>query len=151
MILFDIDFCGPEDGPAIVDIDLRSNRNPWPLPSVMDDLRNRSGEMVYMGAFKKDILLGFIALERRRKLVWIMQLAVSPDWRRFGIGEQLLCSAYAIGEEWGCRGVGLTVRVSNSGARALYQKNGFVQGAILPGYYGDGEDGIRMQRNSLIT
>jgi ribosomal protein S18 acetylase RimI-like enzyme len=42
--------------------------------------------------------------------------------------------------------VRLEVRVDNRAAIALYERHGFSVTGTLPGYYGLGEDGVRMER-----
>ena len=57
---------------------------------------------------------------------YITNVAVFPFFRRRGIGEALVsrCIETAYGEK--CAFISLEVRVSNSGAIALYEKEGFV-------------------------
>ena len=62
-------------------------------------------------------------------------LAVSPAWRRRGLGQWQLDRAMERALEQGARRIFLEVRVSNRGAQDLYQRGGFVQIGIRRRYY----------------
>ncbi len=149
MLMFDIYFCSPGDVPAMAEIEDISQVSPWPPSAIMADLRKLENVTGYLGAFYRKELRGFIAVERWRKSLWIMELSVHPKWRRMGAGSQLLCGSYVLGEEWGCRLVELTVRLSNREALAFYKRHGFRVSRALERYYRNGEHGIRMVRRSL--
>jgi ribosomal-protein-alanine N-acetyltransferase len=54
--------------------------------------------------------------------------------------------------ERGCRNLTLEVRMSNSGAQALYQRFGFVPAGVRRGYYPEtGEDALVMWANDVDT
>jgi ribosomal-protein-alanine N-acetyltransferase len=77
----------------------------------------------------------------------IVTLATHPDFRRQGLGEQLLLGLVDRARRAGARSVTLEVRVSNKAAQALYAKWGFVVVGQRRGYYQDnGEDAILMTR-----
>lgn len=66
----------------------------------------------------------------------ICNIAVKNDYRGQGIGERLVRELLAKGiKEFDITEFTLEVRVSNSAARALYEKLGFVCEGIRPGYY----------------
>ena len=75
----------------------------------------------------------------------ITTIAVHPLHRGRGVGRQLLEAAEAIARERGALRITLEVRVSNTVAHSLYQKMGYVDAGIRPGYYRDNnEDAIIM-------
>lgn len=65
----------------------------------------------------------------------IMNLAVSENWRRQGIGERLMAEMLAMGDKLGILYWTLEVRFSNDPARHLYEKCGFRDAGTRPGYY----------------
>jgi ribosomal-protein-alanine N-acetyltransferase len=70
----------------------------------------------------------------------LLRLAVAPNSRRSGLGRALLRhSAMALGR-MGVHVFFLEVRVSNHGARALYEAEGWVYQGDREHYYRDGED-----------
>lgn len=62
-------------------------------------------------------------------------IAVTGAWRRRGVAQQLLDAVIARARERGVRELYLEVRVSNEGAQALYDRNGFVQVGRRRNYY----------------
>jgi len=70
----------------------------------------------------------------------LVRIAVSPAWRRKGQGAALLRHSQAVLARMRIRTLYLEVRVSNSAARALYEKEGWVAIGLRRGYYRDGED-----------
>ena len=77
----------------------------------------------------------------------IVSIAVLPEYRRRGIGSDLLRGAMdALKNVYGCKEVYLEVRVSNTPAISLYNKFGFQKVKIIRGYYLDGEDAYLMAR-----
>ncbi len=143
-MLFDIRFCGVDDGEAIAAIDGAAQPSPWSLPVIIDDLENRLGEIFYLGAFNGSDMVGFIALEPRKRDLWVMQISVDPLWHGWGAGSQLMCGAFVMAEERGSLRMWLSVRVSNLRAIEFYLSHGFVRHSDLPRYYGNGENGVRM-------
>ncbi len=75
----------------------------------------------------------------------ITNVAVHPDFRRMGLGENILKYMIALASELGAKKMMLEVRESNKAARALYEKHGFEGIAIRKRYYADnGEDAVIM-------
>jgi len=75
----------------------------------------------------------------------IYTLAIDPDCQGQGIGKLLTDHLLKLFKRHKVRHVYLEVRTSNAKAIALYEKLGFVKVQELPGYYENGEDGIRMR------
>lgn len=65
----------------------------------------------------------------------IARIAVSPKWRRQGVGRSLLDELCKIGREQGIHRILLDVREGNEGARQFYEEYGFVQDGIRRNYY----------------
>ncbi len=73
-------------------------------------------------------------------------VVVAPEARGLGIGQRLVEALQALALAEGCDRVTLEVRADNAAARALYAKLGYREAALLPGYYEDGSDGLRLVR-----
>ena len=89
---------------------------------------------------------GLVALDGRRAVGYIGYLcavdeyeitnvAVSPDYRRRGIGEALLSALLSQARENGIVRITLDVRVSNIPATSLYQKLGFCSCGTRKNFY----------------
>ena len=89
--------------------------------------------------------------------IWLMvdeahitTFGVHPDWRRQGIGRQLLLNLVELSRAIGARRMTLEVRVSNEAAQALYRSFGFEAAGRRPRYYSDdGEDALVMTTPEL--
>jgi ribosomal-protein-alanine N-acetyltransferase len=80
----------------------------------------------------------------------ITTFGIHPDWRRQGIGRQLLLSLADLSMAIGARRMTLEVRVSNEAAQALYRSFGFEVVGRRPRYYtDDGEDALVMTTPEL--
>lgn len=81
----------------------------------------------------------------------ISTVATHPQWRRRGIGELMLIAmtdaAAAIGARW----MTLEVRVSNTGAQALYRKYGFEVTGTRRRYYTDNNEDALIMTTPLVT
>lgn len=70
----------------------------------------------------------------------IMNIAVAPEFRRKGIGTEILKRLIVSGKEKGITAFTLEVRVSNGAARMTYERAGFLCVGVRPKYYPDKED-----------
>lgn len=103
-------------------------------------------DVIRLKAVEDGVMIGFVAGETRASegAAWIATLAVDPRYQRRGIGQSLLrmCESFLRSPL-----VKLTVRVSNLGAIALYEKEGYRSVDIWKRYYRDGEDGLVMEKS----
>ncbi|MCW5659664.1 MAG: GNAT family N-acetyltransferase [Burkholderiaceae bacterium] len=90
----------------------------------------------------------------RRRHAMGLGIAVASDWRRRGVGSQLLAALLDTADRWlGCLRIELTVYTDNAAAIALYRKFGFeVEGthrafALRDGRYVDALAMARLHPN----
>lgn len=77
----------------------------------------------------------------------ILTVGVVPTARRQGIGRALLAALIDEAVRRGATEIFLEVRVDNIGARAMYERDGFVEVGIRRGYYDAGRvDAVVMRR-----
>jgi ribosomal-protein-alanine N-acetyltransferase len=84
----------------------------------------------------------------------ILALAVMPQFRRAGIGRQLLDAGLDCVAARGARRCFLEVACSNAAAIALYLASGFATRGSRPAYYrhaGVAEDAVIMERQIAVT
>lgn len=103
---------------------------------------------VLVAADRDGAMLGNLIGLRRAgsRALRIYSVVVAPEARGLGIGQRLVEALQALALAEGCDRVTLEVRADNAAARALYAKLGYREAALLPGYYEDGSDGLRLVR-----
>lgn len=91
---------------------------------------NQSGAMEYT---KSSVIVGTVELALRTPSLWsnsfqypyISNLAVNQDYRRLGIGSQLLAKCEQIALDWGYEETRLHVLDSNDSGKQLYYRSGY--------------------------
>ncbi len=121
----------------------------WVYPilrlGIYEDLRQRlaSGSQRYLCLAavsqqpleNKEVVIGTVEIGMRSRLTWpmttgnhilyISNLAVHPQYRRLGVGRQLLLSCESIAQQWGFSELYLHVLENNHQARRLYRNTGY--------------------------
>ena len=130
---------------AIEDIEHDSYDTPWSRSMFAGELAKPAS--LCLGAFEGEQLAGYLIVSRYVDAWHIMNIAVSPDFRRRGIATALLQRLFELTDDRSRRGYTLEVRVSNDGAIILYERLGFTARGIRRGYYTDNrEDALIMWR-----
>ena len=103
-------------------------------------------EVIRLKALDSGEMIGFVASDSRSSdgVAWISTIGVDPRYQRRGIGRALLRACEA---QINLPRMKLTVRISNQGAIALYEQEGYQMVDLWRGYYNDGEDGLVMGKN----
>jgi [ribosomal protein S18]-alanine N-acetyltransferase len=133
---------------AIESIERESYPTPWSRSMFAGELAKPSS--ISLGAFEPDTdeLLGYLIISRYVDAWHVMNLAVSPKYRRRRIAASLLERLFELTSNEGRRGYTLEVRVSNDVAIKLYEQAGFKARGIRRGYYTDNrEDALIMWRD----
>ena len=82
-----------------------------------------------------ETVVGYVGAYLAADELSITNVAVSASYRRCGAANQLMKALDAFAEEKNLYGITLEVRVSNSAAIALYEKNGYEKSGIRKGFY----------------
>ena len=129
----------------IEEIERRSYPTPWSRSMFAGELAKPAS--LCLGAFEDEQLAGYLIVSRYVDAWHVMNIAVSPDFRRRGIATALLERLFELTDDRSRRGYTLEVRVSNAGAIKLYERLGFTGRGIRRGYYTDNrEDALIMWR-----
>ena len=140
MLVADIRFCDKEDVDQVLAVD-RVSSNPWPENIIIRDLLVGDSIISYVGAFAPadgSMLLGYAALGEEDGNGLLMNLAVLPQYRRRGIGVQLVVASAEFASDLGFLRLVLRVRLTNQAALALYRGLGFRCDKTRDGFYSDG-------------
>lgn len=139
----------PRDLDEVLAIERQSYPTPWSRHAFTSELTAN----VYAHYFTARLdgkLVGYFGMWVFFDEAHITNIAVHPDFRRQGIGEQMMRFAFKKARELGATKMTLEVRLSNHGAQALYRKLGFQDRGIRKGYYSDtNEDAIIMWKDDL--
>ena len=81
----------------------------------------------------------------------ITTIGVRKSYQRQGIGELLLIKAIELAKELGAQVITLEVRITNTGAQALYEKYGFQRVGSRRGYYSDNKEDALIMTTDHIT
>ncbi|MGH2427859.1 MAG: ribosomal protein S18-alanine N-acetyltransferase [Candidatus Limnocylindria bacterium] len=138
-----------EDIGAVHEIERLSFRTPWPAYAFEQELKgNRLAR--YLVARAGDRIVGFVGVWMMVAEAHITTFSVHPDWRRQGVGRQLLLNLAELSYALGAARMTLEVRAGNTAAQALYRDFGFVVAGRRPNYYtDDGEDALVMTTSDL--
>lgn len=118
---------------------------PWSENSIRAELSNPLS--LWLVAYVDAEFAGYIGSQSVCQESDMMNVAVSPQFRRMGIGEALVSALARELKTAGNEKLTLEVRASNENAIALYQKLSFVQIGRRPNYYRNPkEDALILQK-----
>lgn len=152
------------DLPDVMSIDRASFPAPWPEAAFLQELNNRNGHffvareagagapqrsalrrLLDRGAPQPGPIVGYAGMWMFFDEAHIATIAVRPERRGQGIGEQLLVFLIDLAGSLDAIFITLEVRVSNDAAQRLYAKHGFLETGRRKRYYHDnGEDALIM-------
>lgn len=136
-----------DDIDAVCAIEKASFSIPWTYEAFKNELTNNMLAK-YMILEMDGTVAGYVGMWLIIDEAHITNIAISPEHRGKGYGEQLLNELANLAIYMGMRAMTLEVRVSNRVAIQLYTKLGFEEAGIRKGYYSDnGEDALVMWRN----
>jgi len=133
-----------EDIPEVYEIEKLSFAEPHSVASMAAAIMNPACE--FWVARDENKIIGFIEFWLMYDESHVIDIAVRPEYRRKGIGKYLMEFLVEKSAEAGAKKIFLEVRPSNTPARSLYKKMGFVESGRRTGYYKD-EDAIIMSKN----
>lgn len=138
----------PGDIQAITDIEAVSFADPW-SSEILASTLTWYPETFFVATMNGDVV-GFVAggYEDTGEELYghICNLAISPRFRKQGIGRKLVAREehqFAIGL---ASGVQLEVRASNITARKFYLRLGYREVFTIDQYYANGEDAVVMMK-----
>ena len=118
------------------------DKDAWPLLDLVAVLT--WADVIRLKAVENGEMIGFVACDPRpsEAAAWIATIAVDPRWQRQGIGRALLRACEVQTRQARMK---LSVRISNYGAIALYEKEGYRTVDVWGRYYSDNEDALVME------
>jgi [ribosomal protein S18]-alanine N-acetyltransferase len=138
-----------EDLDAVQRIEQASFSTPWPENAYRSELMTNRLASYLVGRID-DRIVAYGGMWLMVDEAHITTFAVHPAWRRQRLGERLLLAFLDLARDRHAREATLEVRLSNLGARRLYEKYGFRPVGLRPRYYSDNnEDALIMTTEPL--
>jgi ribosomal-protein-alanine N-acetyltransferase len=122
-----------EDLDQVMEIEKESFSDPWNKSFFSQDIDNQSA--LSLVAKADDKIIGYVCLWKILDEIQISNIAVSPERRRRGIGEEMMQRILKMAKEEDYRRISLDVRISNKAAIGLYEKFGFREAGRRKNYY----------------
>ena len=119
--------------PQIAELEQICFSDPWIEASIASELENPLS--LWLVALDGERVAGYVGSQSVLGEADMMNIAVSPDYRRKGIAKLLLQSLQQSLTEQDVHSLTLEVRRSNEPAIALYVREGFVQVGCRKNYY----------------
>ena len=143
-----------KDIPQVQEIDEASFPTPWPKNSFLFELMDNQASLSWVAEIEEGenqkTICGMLVLWLILDEAHIGTIATHPQYRRKGIGMQLLMKALKECKGKGANVVFLEVREFNYAAQNLYKQLGFEQTGLRKKYYADtGEDAFLMTLENL--
>lgn len=138
----------PEHIAQVAALETACFSDPWPAQILAHELENPLS--LWLCAMNGDAVVGYIGSQTVLGEADMMNIAVSPDCRRRGLGRalvQALCRA--LKEQMQATVLTLEVRDSNAPAIALYESLGFTQIGLRKRYYQHPKEDARILRKEL--
>jgi ribosomal-protein-alanine N-acetyltransferase len=123
-----------DDLEAVVAMEAANQPSPWSEGVFRDELAAEN--RVYLAA-DEDGVVGFGGVMLVGDEAHVTNLLVDPEWRRRGIGLELMRALIDEAVAEGARHITLEVRSENDPARRLYARLGLAPVGMRKGYYGD--------------
>lgn len=133
---------------AIAALEKQCFSDPWSEHSIASELHNRLS--YWLVAEVNGQVVGYVGSQSVLDGADMMNLAVSPEHRRQGIGEALVEELANYLQSNGIIALLLEVRASNQPAIALYKKMGFEQVGRRPRYYRNPREDALILRKELV-
>lgn len=118
---------------AVAQLETVCFSDPWSITSISSEVDNPLS--LWIVALDGEKVVGYVGSQSVLGWADMMNLAVSPDYRRLGIGERLVNELTLQLKDNNVSCLTLEVRQSNSSAISLYTKLGFAEVGRRPGYY----------------
>ena len=116
----------------------------WTERSVLGAIQNRDTNVAVME--ERGTLVGFGIMAYREELAHLLLFSVRPEYRRRGVGSELLRWLEEVAVIAGVQRIVVECRRDNAGARNFYAESGYHELAISKGYYRGVEEAVQLEK-----
>ena len=147
-----IERMNPEtDLERVLAVDRASFPHPWTRVMFKRELQHPDVSYVYVVRTTNEPVVGYCSAWVILDELHVNNLAVAPAWRRQGAGAALLVHVLRESCQLAARRATLEVRASNTAARRVYERFGFVVVGVRPGYYSRPTDDALILWRELVS
>lgn len=133
------------DAITLIEARCFEGQDPWSRNAFYNEIVENADRTLYLIAEKDQTVLGYMGVWKILDEGHITNVAVDPDHRRQHIAEKIIEEMIKRTSEEGITSWTLEVRADNEPAIRLYEKMGFREEGVRPGYYEyDGTDALIM-------
>lgn len=117
----------------IAELEKMCFHDPWSENSIASELNNRLS--LWLVAAQENQVIGYVGSQTVLGETDMMNIAVHPNYRKQGIGTELIKHLIDALTSRGSHSLMLEVRISNEAAISVYNKLGFVEVGCRKNYY----------------
>ena len=128
-----------EDISTVLEIEALSFTTTWPANAFVNELNENKLAHYFVGRLDGKVV-GYGGIWVILEDSHITTIAVHPDYRSRGLGEQMLTHLLDEAMSRGASWITLEVRESNDVAQRLYRKYGFTNVSVRRAYYSDNNE-----------
>jgi ribosomal-protein-alanine N-acetyltransferase len=129
---------------SVLSIESQVYPRPWTMSLFLSELGLRGTRAYFVAKVGRDVV-GYAGLMVTVDEGHVTTIAVDPAWHRHQIGTRLLLAVSHEALDREVAALTLEVRMSNTGAQALYEQFGFSAAGVRKGYYAEtNEDALVM-------
>jgi ribosomal-protein-alanine N-acetyltransferase len=140
----DIRWMTRKDMPAVLDIELQSFHFAWTEPEFIACLTQRN--CIGMVAEHGGRIVGFMIYELLKSELHVLNFAVHPEYRRQGVGSQMVDKLINKLSQQRRRVLSLEVRETNLAAQMFFRSRGILAVDVLRNHYEESpEDAYRFE------
>ena len=136
------------DMPEVLDIEQQSFEFSWTEEDFLCCLRQRN--CIGMVAECDHRIVGFMIYELHKAKLHVLNFAVDPEFRRNGIGSQMIEKLVDKLSQQRRQEIVLEVRESNLGAQLFFKQMGFKAVLVIRSHYDDTEEDAYVMRFALL-
>ena len=150
-IVLEIEPMRRRDLKNVIAIERRIFPSPWSIGLYMSEIAQPATRAYYVASVDSE-LVGYAGMMVVVGEAHVTNIGVAPEWQRHGIGGRLLLQLAREARRRSAQHMTLEVRVSNTGAQALYQEFGFAPAGVRKNYYAEvHEDALVMWAHDIDT
>ena len=150
-IVLEIEPMRRRDLKNVIAIERRIFPSPWSIGLYMSEIAQPATRAYYVASVGPE-LVGYAGMMVVVGEAHVTNIGVAPQWQRHGVGRRLLLQLAREARHRSAQHMTLEVRVSNTGAQALYQEFGFAPAGVRKNYYAEvHEDALVMWAHDIDT